>query len=200
MGGIISRGVTVAIIRRPIIGLVVWFGACLTVLRAQDQGRWPSLVRLEAGSLNPGDPFQARLALGGALGWQFNPHAALLLRYLRQSQSGSGFGMGDREFLMANWERAFGESKKYRRQALVRLGVGALFRSPLLTAPVLSGGVELRYGLATHWSLVAAIEDYAAALEHQNLRVCTVNGCTVYDFPAALQNNFGLMIAGEWRR
>lgn len=164
---------TVAIIRRSIIGLVVWFGAFLTVLRAQFQGRWPSLVRLEAGSLNPGDPFQARLALGGTLGWQLNPHAALLLRYLRQSQSGSGFGMGDREFLMANWERAFGETKKYRRQALVRLGVGALFRSPLLTAPVLSGGVELRYGLATHWSLVAAIEDHAAALEHQDLRVCT---------------------------
>ncbi len=176
-------------------------GGATATAPAQDLA--PSLVRLEAGSLNHGDLFRAKLALGATLGWRTSPQGTVLLRLLRQSQTEAGTDVGryGRTLLMANWEHAFGVSERYKRQALIRFGVGAMFRPVLSTAPVLGAGLEVRYGLARHWSLLANIEDDAAMLPSQDATLCDAfRGCALYHFDAQLEHNIGLIISGEWAR
>jgi hypothetical protein len=159
------------------------------------------LLRLEAGSLNPDGLFETTLAVGATAGWQLSGPDALLLRYLRQSQNSAGTDVGQRswDFLTANWEHAFGEGGLYRRQVLVRVGGGAVFRYLLRTAPVVDGGLEVRYGLARRWALLANIEDDLAVLPHQVIQVCSFGFCSLVTFDSKIEHNFGLIIAGEWR-
>jgi len=176
---------------------------CRATTAAAAQHLAPSLARLEAGSLNHGDLFRAKLALGATLGWRASPHGMVLLRYLRQSQTDAGTDVGrhGRTLLMANWEHAFGVSERYKRQALIRFGAGAMFRPVLNTAAVLGAGLEVRYGLARHWSLLANIEDDAAMLPSQDATLCDAfRGCALYHFDAQLEHNIGLIISGEWAR
>jgi hypothetical protein len=95
-------------------------------------------------------------------------------------------------------EYAFGTREIYRRQVMLRLGAGALFRSILADAPLIHGGLEYRYGLARRWSLVGSIEDDVAALRKQDYRPCA--GCPVHTYGGKLQHNVGFIVAGEWRR
>ena len=176
------------------------FGMAASPAGAQ---RPPSIVRLEAGSLNHGDVFRATMALGASVGWPSSAQGTFLLRYVRQSQDDAGTDVGRhaRSWLMASWEHAFGAPALYKRQALVRFGAGLMFRPMLHVAPVAGAGLGLRYELARHWSLLAHIEDDAALLTAQNATVCDqFRGCVTYHFDTGLEHNLGLMISGEWTR
>lgn len=181
----LSLGICVALAASPVWG---------------QHARQP-FVRLEAGSLNPSDIFSTTLAVGASVGWQYADRDAVLVRYLRQSQNGAGTDVGKHaaSFVTANWEHAFGTGGRYRRQALVRGGAGAVFRYLLHTAPVVDAGFEVRYGLAPHWALVANIEDNLAFLPHQVIQVCSFGSCSLITFDRKLEHNFGLIVAGEWR-
>ena len=184
--------------------MVVWvgFAVCWAATAASGQGRRPFIVRVEAGSLHPSVLLQTTLAVGATLGWQRTDRGAVLLRYLRQSQRGEGTDVGRdaRNFVMLNWELAFGEGGKYKRQLLLRAGGGALFRPLLHTAPLLGAGLEVRYPVAPRWALLANIEDDAAALPRQDVTVCDpLRGCVLRHFDSKLEQNFGLIVAGEWR-
>lgn len=183
--------------------LSVGLGASLVALPLAAQRPRPPrhFVRLEAGSLNPSDLFSTTLAVGAAAGWQSTSRDAVLLRYLRQSQNAAGTDVAKhaRSFVTANWEHAFGTGGVYRRQALLRVGGGAVFRYLLRTAPVMDAGLEVRYGLAARWALVANIEDDVAALPHQVIQVCSGGSCSLITFDRKLEHNFGLIVAGEWR-
>ena len=162
----------------------------------------PWSVRLEAGSLNSDSPVRVTLAVGGTIGWRLTQHGTLLVRYIRQSRSGFGTDIGryGRNFVMLNWEHSYGDGKAYQRQLLWRLGAGAMFGNPFLTAPVVGGGFEVRYPVADHWAFLANIEDDIAAQHEQEIALCMVNNrCFLYKFPRELQHNFGLIVAGEWR-
>lgn len=159
------------------------------------------IARLEAGTLTPGDLTLTTLAIGASAGWQFSNHTSLLLRYLRQSQnrnSGADVGRLARSFVTVNWEYALGPGGRYHRQGLVRVGVGALFRPYLKTAPVCGAAFELRYGLTAKWALVGSIEDDVGALPREDFQFCPT--CPVTTFPGKVQHNFGFIVAGEWRR
>lgn len=182
------------------IALCVGIGACLAAHPARGQGH-RAFVRLEAGSLNSTSVFEVTLAVGATVGWQFAGRDAVLLRYLRQSGNAARTDVGTHagNFVTANWEHAFGAGGRYRRQALVRVGAGAVFRYLLRTAPVVDAGLEVRYGLAPHWSLVANIEDDVAALPHEVIEVCRFGFCSQVTLEQKVEHNFGLIVAGEWR-
>ena len=183
------------------IALCVGIGACLAAHAARGQGMHHPFVRLEAGSLNSTSVLEVTLALGGSVGWQFAGRDAVLLRYLRQSGNAARTDVGTHagHFVTANWEHAFGSGGRYRRQALVRLGGGAVFRYLLRAAPVVDAGLEVRCGLAPHWSLVANIEDDVAALPHEVIEVCQFGSCSQVTLEQKVEHNFGLIVAGEWR-
>jgi hypothetical protein len=165
------------------------------------------IVRPEAGMLNAGDPLQVTLAYGGGVGWDLDPSNALLVRYVRQSQnrnSGADIGRNARGFLTANWEHAFGPSERYHRQAVIRVGAGALFRNPLKTAPVVSASAGARYPVHRRVAFVGSIEDDIGILPHQDVQSCAgfapgPPACTTYTYVARLQRNFGFLVAAEWR-
>jgi hypothetical protein len=183
------------------IAAILAVGACVINPPLRGQRKGNPFVRLEAGSLNPKVLLETTLAVGASTGWQLGGRDALLLRYLRQSQNRAGTDVGRhaRSFLTMNWEHAFGVGGLFRRQAMVRVGGGAVFRYLLRTAPVVDAGLEVRYGLARHWSLVANIEDDAASLPRQVIQVCSFGSCSVVTFPHDVEHNFGLIVAGEWR-
>ena len=81
----------------------------------------------------------------------------------------------------------------------MRVGAGAVFRYLLRTAPVVDAGLEVRYGLAPHWSLVANVEDDVAALPHEVVEVCQFGSCSQVTLEHKVEHNFGLIVAGEWR-
>jgi len=186
-------------LRRVAASLVI--GACVTASPLGGQRLGGPLVRVEAGSLNPKVLLETTLAVGASFGWQLAGRDAMLLRYLRQSQNRAGTDVGRhaRSFLTANWEHAFGNGGLFHRQAMLRVGGGAVFRYLLRTAPVFDAGLEVRYGLAPRWSLVANIEDDLAALPHQVIQVCSFGSCSQVTFDRELEHNFGLIVAGEWR-
>lgn len=183
------------------VTLCLAIGACLIVQAARGQRARPPFVRLEAGSLNSTNLFEVTLAVGASLGWQFAGRDAVLLRYLRQSGNTAGTDVGTHagNFVTANWEHAFGAGGRYRRQALLRVGGGAVFRYLLRTAPVVDAGLEVRYGLAPQWSLLANIEDDVAALPHEVIQVCRYGFCSQVELAQKVEHNFGLIVAGEWR-
>ena len=165
------------------------------------------IARLEAGMLNASDPFDVTMAFGGVLGWQLSHSNALLVRYVRQSQnrnSGEDIGSKARGLLTANWEHAFGPSAQYHRQALIRVGVGALFRPMLATAPLVNASLELRYTVHPHIAFVGGLEDDVGRLPRQDFQFCGVDvsgnpACQVYTSGAKVQHNFGFLVAIEWR-
>jgi len=190
--------------RLPLWAVVLGTASSLTAQASIDSTGRPhkQLVRIEAGSLNPDDPLRINLAVALSVGWQAGARGAVLLRYIRQSQNRAGTSVGRhaRSLLMVNWEHAFGTAALFRRQILFRVGSGAVFRYQLSTAPVIGGGVEVRYGLTPRWSLLANIEDVVAALPSQVIRVCDSNmSCTVFAFDRKTEHNFGLIVSGEWR-
>jgi len=173
------------------------------ILPAAAQKFAPTVARIDAGSLNHGDLFRVQLTLGATLGWQVRPRNTVSLRYLRQSQTAEGTDLGNnaRTFVQANWEHALGVPATYQRQALIRFGVGAMFRPVLSTAAVGSAGFLMRYGLARHWSLLASFEDDAALLPTDDAIACDRSGfCAIHHFAGHLEHNVGLFISGEWRR
>ena len=183
------------------IALCVGIGACLAAHAAHGQGTHHAFFRLEAGSLNSTTVFEITLAVGASVGWQVSGRDAVLLRYLRQSGNTAGTDVGTHpgHFVTANWEHAFGAGGRYRRQALVRAGAGAVFRYLLRTAPVVDAGLEVRYELAPHWALVANIEDDIAVLPHEVIQVCRFGFCSQVTLEHKVEHNFGLIVAGEWR-
>jgi hypothetical protein len=163
----------------------------------------PTVARIDAGSLNHGDLFRVQLTLGATLGWRVSPGTTVSLRYLRQSQTAEGTDLGNnaRTFVQANWELALGAPATYKRQALIRFGLGAMFRPVLSTAAVGSAAFMMRYGLAHHWSLLASIEDDAALLPTDDAIACDRSGfCASHHFAGHLEHNLGFLISGEWRR
>lgn len=173
------------------------------LLPAAAQTFRPTVARIDAGSLNHGDLFRVQLTLGATLGWNLSPRGTLSLRYLRQSQPAEGTDLGNnaRTLVLANWEHALGAPALYQRQALIRFGVGAMFRPVLSTAAVGSAGFLMRYELARHWSLLATIEDDAALLPTDDAIICDRFGfCTSQHFAGHLEHNVGFFISGEWRR
>src|SRR5207245_2151179 len=144
---------------------------------------------------------------GGALGWQLSRSNALLVRYVRQSQnrnSGADIGSKARGLLTANWEHAFGPSAQYHQQALIRVGVGALFRPLLATAPLVNASLELRYTVHPHVAFVGSLEDDVGRLPRQDFQFCATDAsgnpvCQVYTSGAKVQHNFGFLVAIEWR-
>ena len=165
------------------------------------------IARLEAGMLNASDPFDVTMAFGGALGWQLSRSNALLVRYVRQSQnrnSVADIGSKARGLLTANWEHAFGPSAQYHQQALIRVGVGALFRPLLATAPLVNASLELRYTVHPHVAFVGSLEDDVGRLPRQDFQFCATDAsgnpvCQVYTSGAKVQHNFGFLVAIEWR-
>jgi hypothetical protein len=170
------------------------------VLVAAQLARGP-IERLEAGMLNADDPLRITLAYGGAVGWGLDSSHALLVRYVRQSQnrnSGADIGKNARGFLTANWEHTFGPSERYHRQFLIRIGAGALFRTPLRTAPVVSASLGARYEVHEKVAFVGTIDDEVGLLPGQEVQSCTPT-CTVYTYTSRVQHNFGFLVAAEWR-
>ena len=181
--------------------IAIGLGVILTTA-ARAQRAAGVFLRLEAGSLSPDHPLETTLALGGSAGWPVAPHGAVLVRYLRQSQNRAGTDVGAhaRNLLTVNWEQAFGEAAVYHRQARLRAGLGLLFRPLLHTAPVLDAGLEVRYGLAPHWALVANVDDALADLPAQTVQQCFAGVCDAFRFDHKIEHNIGLTVAGEWRR
>ena len=177
---------------------VLGVGSFAGTAGAQDPGT--PVFRFEAGILSP-RLFTPALAFGASAGWQLTGHTMVGVRYLRQLQnqySSEDPGRRARGFLLVSVEYAFGAAALYRRQAMLRLGAGALFRSILADALVFHGSLEYRYGLARRWSLVGSIEDDVAALREENYQPCS--GCAVHAYRGKLQHNIGFIVAGEWRR
>lgn len=157
------------------------------------------VVRLEAGSLAADDPFTATLAVGVSVGRPLGSQGLLDLRYTRQSDFGTDVGHGARSFLTLNWEHAYGVAQQYRRQLLTHFGAGALIRPPFTIAPLVDGGLGLRYPMGARWALIAGFEDAVALLPSQDVQFCGTLGCSLYHFSGTVQQNFGLMILSEWR-
>jgi hypothetical protein len=187
------------------LGRLFLVGMLPAVVCAQETR--PPTVRLEGGMLNASDPLQVTLAYGGSVGWDLNRSNALLVRYVRQSQnrnSGEGVGGHARGFLTANWEHGFKPSQQYQRQVLIRVGVGALFRYLLATAPVITAGLEVRYAVRRRLAFIGSLEDDMGRLPRQDFQSCSVDAfgnvvCTTYRYGDLLQHNFGFLVAAEWR-
>jgi len=182
--------------------------ACCTLLltataRAQQPaGGGVVLLRFDAGMLNPDSPTRADLAAGGSVGWSPGGTNTFFARYLRQSANRDAgfyvFGHA-REFLLLQWEHAFGSGELYRRQFSSRLGLGALTSHDWSAALVLSGGLVLRYPVGGRLALIAGVDDNVALLPH---RSCFADGSggTVCVTPpvGGWQHNFGLVASLEW--
>jgi len=183
-----------------VVAVAALFGS---MAPARAQGMVPRVVRLEAGSVNHGDLLRAQPALGITVGWLKGSSGAVQLRVLRQSQkeASTTVGRDSRTWLVTEWEHAFGVPAQYHRQVLVRLGGGVMFRPVLSPAPALGAGLELRYPLASHWAILASIEDDAALLFTQDATFCDAfRGCATYHFDGQLEHNLGLILSGEWSR
>jgi len=177
--------------------------AAITLAAVHAHAQAP-LIRLEAASLSPEDPTNVTMAYGGTVGVSIAARDALLVRFLLQSQnrnSGADLGAAARHFYLLTWEHAFNdETGTHRQQYLLRTGLGAVERSPWRTAPAVSAGLAVRYGLGRHFGFVGAIEDVMAALPEDSLTACDpVYGCSLLVSKRELQHNFGLAIAAELR-
>ena len=183
--------------------------ACCTLLLAaagraqQPAGGGVVLLRFDAGMLNPDDPTKADLAAGASIGWSPGGTNSFFARYLHQGayQDAGFYVFGhSRQFLLLQWEHAFGSSQLYRRQFASRIGFGAVTAYNWSTAFVVSGGVVLRYPVGRRLALVAGIDDNVALLAH---RSCfnDNSGGQVCVTPAVggWQHNFGLVASLEWR-
>jgi hypothetical protein len=147
------------------------------------------LARLEAGALDPDDPFNVTLAFGGAIGLHLHS-SSLLLRVLRQSRNGNS---GDdlthgRSFILLEWELAGRQGGPMQRQPYLRFGFGRLARSPFRSSWSLDGAVGLRYRLVRSVHLLGTVGDQVAFLPAETL----VRG--------GPQHNFALTLALEMQR
>src|SRR6266704_3279772 len=142
---------------------------CTLLLAAAARAQQPAgggvvLLRFDAGMLNPDSPTRTDLAAGAGVGWSPGGANSFFARLLRQSANKDAgfyvFGHA-RQFLLLQWEHAFGSGELYRRQFSSRLGLGALTAHDWSAAFVLSGGVVLRYpvgGWQHNFGLVASLE------------------------------------------
>jgi hypothetical protein len=169
-------------------------------------GRFAPLIRLEAGTLNPRDPFAATFTWGASLGAEWDDRRAILFRFTRQHFNGdedADYTTDARTLVTVAGELATAAPNRRKQQLRFRLGGGALFRPGLGTAPVLSAGVAIRYELWPHTSLVGHIEDHAAILPRKDIRGCVVTGpnatCRSVVTGGAWLHNFGLIVALEVR-
>jgi hypothetical protein len=157
-------------------------------------------IQLQAGALNPNDPFQTTLAYGVGAGLNLD-HIALTLHVTRQSQnrnSGSDLGTEARTFVTAAAEltvsRARGSPPK---QAFIRADLGFLLRGPFSTAPVAGIGFGWRFDLVHHIILVGTLFDDIAFVSTETFPcVGSQSGLlTVCVIQASPQHNFGGMVA-----
>ena len=162
----------------------------------------PWFGRLEAGALDPEDPFAVTLAYGGALGVTRGEHA-FLLRLVRQSRDrNSGPDIDNaRTFVMADWELSV---RPGGRQAFIRLGAGWLFRHPFQSTWALDLGAGLKYRLNPGLLLEGWLVDQMARLPYQTVTVCAApfpglpSTCSLYAIRERLQQNVGLLIGLEY--
>ena len=174
---------------------------------AAQTDRFSPLFRLEAGTLNPRDPFAATFTWGASLGAEWDDRRAILFRFTRQHFNGdedADYTTDARTLVTVAGELATAAPNRRKQQLRFRLGGGALLRPGLGTAPVLSAGVAIRYELWPHTSLVGHIEDDAAILPRKDIRGCNtsppVTGtCRSVMVGGAWLHNFGLMVALEVR-
>jgi hypothetical protein len=160
------------------------------------------LFRLEAGTLNPRDPFAATFTWGASLGVEWNDRRAILVRYTNQRFNGdedADYSTDARTMVTLAGELAPTPVNRRKQQFRFRLGGGALFRPHLKTAPVVSAGVAIRYELWPHTSLVGHIEDDAAMLPRDEIRGCIGSTCRSMIVGGAWLHNFGLIVALEFR-
>src|SRR5467141_1043375 len=174
---------------------------CAAAARAQQPaGGGVVSLRFDAGMLNPDSPTRADLAAGASVGWSPGATNTFFARYLRQSANRDAgfyvFGHA-RQFLLLQWEHAFGSGELYQRQ--FSSGLGALSSRDWSAAVVLSGGVVLRYPVGRRLALIAGVDDNVALLPH---RSCFNDGSggTVCVTPpvGGSQHNFGLVASLEW--
>ncbi len=156
--------------------------------------------RLEAGTLNADDPFNATMAVGAAVGYTYRA-SSLMLRAVRQSwdgNSGADVAAG-RTFALVEWELAGRTSGYWERQLFFRLGAGWLFQSPYKSTVANDLGVGIRYRLATRLFLVGSADDQLAWVRRQAFTSCEVGLCTTVIVPAQIQHNYGLLVDLEIR-
>ncbi len=165
----------------------------------------PWFGRLEAGALDPEDPFAVTLAYGAALGITRGSHA-FLLRLVRQSRDrNSGPDIDNaRTFVMADWELSLRPGGQQARQAFIRLGAGWLFRQPFQSTWALDLGAGLKYRLSPGLLLEGGLVDQMARLPYQTVTVCAAPfpglppTCSLYAIREKLQQNVGLLIGLEY--
>jgi hypothetical protein len=161
------------------------------------------LLRLQAGTLNPDDPFNATLALGASAGFEWNERRALVISYVRQSENGNegeDIAARGRGFLTVAVEWGFTFEEQRRQQYRARLGAGALFRSAgLTTAPVIEAGLTIRYTLLPRLAVVGVLGDHLAFLPRDEIVVCSGSTCQTYVAGDKYQHNFGGLVGLEWR-
>ncbi len=182
--------------------------ACYTLLLAaagraqQPAGGGVVLLRFDAGMLNPDSPTRTDLAAGAGVGWSPGGANSFFARLLRQSANRDAgfyvFGHA-RNFLLVQWEHAFGAGELYRRQFSSRLGLGALEAHDWGTALVLSGGLAMRYPVGRRLALVAGVEDNVALLPPRSCFSDGSGGSVCVTPPlGGWQHNFGLLASVEW--
>jgi hypothetical protein len=182
----------------PRIGALVAAVAMVTSTTATGQLR----LRLDGGSMNPDDPFAVTLAYGAQVGWRLSERDAWFFRVTWQQLSAdlAGFPRDDlRRYLSLGYERYLGWEESHQRQFALRFGAGVAIRSPLKTAPFVSGGVSLRYPISTRFAFLATFEDALAALPTDTIADCRYNPCLVWRSGGKAQHNFGMFISVELR-
>jgi len=182
--------------RRPRAGVALAAALVLAAppVRAQTAPR--PFVRIEAGTLNPDDPFYATLAFGAAAGLPTRA-GPLLLRVVRQSRDrNQGQDLSNaRTFVLLDWEPPIRIRTIQSGEAFLRAGAGWLFRSPFKSSPVVDLGAGLRYLLLPRLFVVGSLVDQLAFLPSQTFApVCSGSVCTQLSYHGELQHNIGLLI------
>jgi hypothetical protein len=157
------------------------------------------LLRAEAGTLNPDDPFAVTMAFGATVGRYRGTHS-MALRILMQSQnrnSGPSLTRDARTFLLLTWEKGRAWHGQPARQVFFRLGGGVVLRSPYRAGPALDLAVGWKYRMRQHLLLVGSVGDLIAFLPRDTYSNCRGPGTQGCATGGKAQSNFGLTIAVE---
>lgn len=166
-------------------------------------------VRLEAGTLNPGDPFAVTLAYGGAVGVAYRRHALIvhLAQQSRNRNSGPDLTSSARRYAAIAWEYAGLRSGVQERQGVLRLGLGRVTRQPFRTAWFLDAAAMLRYRVAPVLAFLGTLQYAPIAIPEERFVACGPGEgpytyreyCSDAMITGRVQHNFGFLLGLELR-
>lgn len=180
-------------------------GAARAQRPASPRGVVP-VLRVDVGTLNPGQLDATTLGIGASAGVGLGPRTVLLARFLRQSVNGNAtkdLSRTTHDFVTLVLEQAVGRTTPRQVQYAVRFGGGMLLRPPYQAGTVLTLGGAARYPAGRPLTLVGSVELDFANLPGGLYDTAQWDPLLLRWVPVRtndkMQVNYGLLLAVEWR-